>query len=1494
MTGFRLFRPLLVVWLLMLALAAPAMAQDAEETAADRDFVTRFLEDNLSGAGRHVVLEGFQGALSSRATFQRLTIADDKGVWLTINGGSIQWNRRALLLRRVDIAELSAEEIVVARRPVAEEGRTAEAGDFALPTLPVSVMVQHISAQRVVLDPSLLGEEAVVSLDGAMVLSGGAGEVRFAVQRTDDKQGTFGLNVGFSNATRVLRTDLLLDEGPGGIVAHLIGLEGKPAVRAVIRGEGPLDDFTADLSLATDGQPRVTGQVALTGETGEDGTAQGFRLRLGGDVAALLPADRRAFFGDQAQVLVQGTRTPDGALSVPVLLVDTAALNVSGGFALDAAGAPRSASLLMTLGEAANAPDLPTRLPFGKAETTVQTGRLMLSYDRASGAGWTLTGALGQVTNPDVALAALSLDGAGQVRRTDAGLQGIDGRLALGAEGLAPSEAGLAEALGEAVTLETGFDWTRGRALLLRDLVLAGADYRLSGEATLDGLTSGLTLTADLRAEYQDLARLSTLAGRPLTGAVSAEVTGHGTLLTGAFGVEARVVGQDITADQPQLDRLLAGTTAITLAAQRDSGGIEISELTLDGQRLTVQGEGRISSEDADLRAALELASLTTVDADFDGALTMQAAITGPAGARRLVLDGQALDLQTGISHLDAVLGGQTELQVDLRQTGGGFVIKVLDLANAQLTLRAQGNLTPGAMDAHIDLTVPDLTAIDPEWGGALSLGGTVAEGADGRNFALTGTGEALAIGDVRADGLLKGTTKLELRGTQDGQVITLDVARLANGQVSLDASGVYGPGQTDLQGRVALPSLRVMGPGYAGAVALDGRVTAAAGGGHDITVDGTVRDLSIAQNGNAAALTGETRVTLRAQEQGCTVRFQQAEVSNPRLRAEASGRVGGGDTDLAIRADVDSLAFLGRNLRGAVSVNARLLDDGSQQTLTATGEARGLAVGNPQLDPLLAGSTRLDVDVTRRGPQITVRRLDVANNQLRVTASGDLDSAIRVDARLNDLGLLVREFPGPAAADGTLTRAGDRIRVDIRGTGPGAAQVQVAGTVAQDFSTVNLTVMGSAESAMANPFLRVRSVQGPISFDLAINGRPGMEAMTGRIGMANGSFVDPRLGIRVDGLRMDARLDRGRIALDGSGEVAAGGRVTVSGAITLNGGRSVDLVADMVDVVMRDPNLYSTRINGRVTVTGLLADGPLVAGTLRLSDTELRIPSTGLGGARDIPEIVHLNDRPPVRATRAKAGLLPWPGEDSTAAGMAGPAATPPAVPARLDLTIEAPSQVFIRGRGVDAEMGGRVRLTGRANNIIPIGMFELIRGRVDLLGKRFDLTEGILELQGSLVPVIRLVAQTHQDGITTRIIIDGDLRDPEITFASDPDMPQEEVLSQLLFGRGLDRITPMQAVQLANAVAVLAGRGGEGIVGRLRESVGLDDLDLQTDDNGNVTLRAGRYLSENVYTDVVVGSDGTSTIEINLDLSPAVTARGSVASDGTSAIGLFYERDY
>lgn len=516
-----------------------------------------------------------------------------------------------------------------------------------------------------------------------------------------------------------------------------------------------------------------------------------------------------------------------------------------------------------------------------------------------------------------------------------------------------------------------------------------------------------------------------------------------------------------------------------------------------------------------------------------------------------------------------------------------------------------------------------------------------------------------------------------------------------------------------------------------------------------------------------------------------------------------------------------------------------------------------------------------------------------MTNPQLQVTADGAPATGINLNARLADLGLIVPEFPGAVAVTGTVREEGPSFAVDLRATAPGSTDLRIAGTAARDGSTVDLGVNGSADSALANTTLRTRSVSGPLAINLRVQGAPSLQAVSGQVRLTNGQLADPGLGVRLDGIDVTAGFQSGRLQIDGAANVSAGGRVTLSGPVDLTNG-ATDISVALAQVVLRDPNLYQTIIDGQVRFSGTAATGQTLSGRIDLGETEIRIPSTGLGGARAIPDITHVgNQRPPVRATRAKAGLEPYPSQASRDAGMSGPPATPGRPPA-LDLVINAPNRVFIRGRGIDAELGGGFRIQGTARNAIPIGNLQLIRGRVDLLGSRFNLTEGLVELQRSLIPVIRLVAETERDEITTRIIIDGEVRDPDITFESSPELPQEEVLSQLLFGRGLDSISPLQAAQLANAIAVLAGRGGDGIISNLRESAGLDDLDLTTDDEGNIELRAGRYLSENVYTDVSVGEGGRSSINLNLDITQSLRARGSVGSDGGSSLGVFFERDY
>ena len=167
-------------------------------------------------------------------------------------------------------------------------------------------------------------------------------------------------------------------------------------------------------------------------------------------------------------------------------------------------------------------------------------------------------------------------------------------------------------------------------------------------------------------------------------------------------------------------------------------------------------------------------------------------------------------------------------------------------------------------------------------------------------------------------------------------------------------------------------------------------------------------------------------------------------------------------------------------------------------------------------------------------------------------------------------------------------------------------------------------------------------------------------------------------------------------------------------------------------------------------------------------------------------------------------------------------------------------------------------------------------------------------MQFEGDLVPYLRFVTSTTTATGEVRIIIEGKATAPVVSFASTPESPQDEVLSQLLFGRNISEISAFQALQLASAVATLAGRGGAGIISNLRAGFGLDDLDVTTTDSGATAVRAGKYISENVYTDVTAASDGTADVSINLDLTKSLRAKGTVGSDGDTGIGLFFQKDY
>ena len=138
-------------------------------------------------------------------------------------------------------------------------------------------------------------------------------------------------------------------------------------------------------------------------------------------------------------------------------------------------------------------------------------------------------------------------------------------------------------------------------------------------------------------------------------------------------------------------------------------------------------------------------------------------------------------------------------------------------------------------------------------------------------------------------------------------------------------------------------------------------------------------------------------------------------------------------------------------------------------------------------------------------------------------------------------------------------------------------------------------------------------------------------------------------------------------------------------------------------------------------------------------------------------------------------------------------------ASPWRLDVTIDAPRQIFVRGRGLDAELGGRLRVTGPVSAIVADGAFQMRRGRLDLFTQRVTFDRGIITFAGDLDPILDFSGSTESTDVTVTVTVTGPATDPNIQFSSVPELPQDEVLAHLIFNKGITDLSPVQIARLA-----------------------------------------------------------------------------------------------
>lgn len=1424
------------------------VAQDSGEDYQDmsneeqKDWLTQFVQDRLSTPERQISLSNIDGILGSDVSVREITISDQEGVWLRINNARLNWNQAALFTGRLEVRSLSADSIEYVRNAIPAEDVPAnlpppEAGGLAIPEFPVAIDIQELSVPSVTFGESVFGLGSQISLAGAFTLEGGNLDTTLDIVRLDGPGGTLDLDVAYTRETDSVDIGVTLTEPEDGILANLLNMEGRPAVSLTLAGSGPVSDLVTELTFAADGETVLSGGAML------EQTQQGLVIdaELCGQLGTLLYEQYRPFFGEQSTLMANALLKTEGGLVVSNLQLAGGQLSLSGALETTPDNFLRRLDLEAVIADARGEQVV---LPVPGGATRIDNARLDIAFGADDSADWTGDLIVSGLSTPDFSAETMALDLGGVAANLD---DEASRRLTLNGDGVIAGITASEEveaALGDSIGLGIAALWEAGTPIQLAELRLAGEALT----AVLNGTIDDLVFNGDIALETASIAPFSGLAGRELSGALELAANGSVSPLIGGFNLTLDGTGTGLSIDDEVADRLLEGTVELSGRVARTEEGLETENFRLGNPQLLLTADGVYATGEADFTFDLDLADLALLSEEASGALSVTGTARGAEGV---------IDLNLDATVPSGTLAGRTlreaRLGFDGRSDADGLDGSISGAAELD------GFATTLAADIRTTETAQVLSNLDFQAAGTRVTGDlerTVETGLLDGNLTVNAP-------DVSVPAAL---ALLEAEGAIDAEVT---LAPVEGGQGMTLVGSVRALAVNDI--RIGAADINATVNDLFGVPAIDGSLTGSeivAAGVEAETLSATASYSGDATSFDAqAALTTGTDIdvagSLAPEGEGYRLALDRAELVQGQLSASLANR-----TVLIVDGNTVALDAVRFNV-GSGSITASGTA-GEALDIDLDVNALPLSIANAVAPDLgLAGTVNATAQISGSGtaPRATFSVESTGLNAAAIREFGIAPLSVSANGSL---------------ADGTVTLAA------IRATGSGGLQVSGSGRVPLAGNGLALNLTGSAPLSLGNRFVADRGGQlsGVANLDARVTGSLASPQFGGSVSLSGAGYIDPQLNLRLTNITGRASLTGTEARIeDLSASLATGGSISASGTVGLTGQFPANISIALNSARYADGNLFVATGSGNLAVTGNLLGNPLLSGDVFLEEANITVPETFGGGAALI-DVEHVNTPSPVEATLARARI--------DEGGAPVPAARPAGL--LLDVMVNAPNQVFIRGRGLDAEMGGSVRLTGPLGDIQPVGAFELIRGRLSMLGQRITFETGSVTLVGDLDPFINLIARTEGDGITVFVTVSGRVSEIDVAFTSNPALPQDEVLARLLFNRSVGELSPLQLARLAGAVAELAGGGGGGggLLDSLRGAAGLADLDVVTDDQGNVGVQAGTYIQDNVYLGVQAGASGDSRVTINLDVTEDLKITGAAGSNGDSSLGVFYERDY
>lgn len=784
---------------------------------------------------------------------------------------------------------------------------------------------------------------------------------------------------------------------------------------------------------------------------------------------------------------------------------------------------------------------------------------------------------------------------------------------------------------------------------------------------------------------------------------------------------------------------------------------------------------------------------------------------------------------------------GLKDVRVALAPIDDGFRIET---AGGSMLGPFQGTLglfSPKGGPTHIDIETLNV------WKTAVTGSLTLADGGASGQLALTGGGLDGTIALAPQDGAQSVQARIKADHAQFGGDTPLSI-----GEADISVDGLFAKGKSTVDATVHAVGI-ASGQLFVGRLAAnaklqngEGLVTASIAGrrGSRFALQGQAqvesdKIVALAQGDFAGRRIRMPRRAVLTREDGGW-RLAPTQISYARGAAIAQGRFGGGLTDIELQ-----LANMPLSL-----ADIALADLGLGGNATGVVTYRNDGQGEP------TASAKLVIkQLTRSGLVFTSRPVDLA-----------------LVAKLDPTSLQAKAV----MEEGGATRG--RVQMVVSGipAGPDLMERLRAGRLA-----AQARYNGPADALWRLAAVEVFDLTGTVGASADITGTIDDPVFNGTVASTNIAIQSALTGTQLSGVRMSGSFTGAKLSLASfSGQTPNGGTVSGSGTV------------DLSDLLTKGAKLDLRIAAARAQLLNRDGLGATVTGPIR-------IVSAGTNAGGTIAGRLHVDKAN--WALGMAAGATAVPVIKTTEVNRPADIAPPSTSAGTWNYLIDASAddQVDVRGLGLTSDWSADVKLRGTTDNPRILGHADLVRGDYEFAGKRFELTKGRIRFFGETPPdpQLDIAATGDANGVTATISITGTAYKPSIAFSSTPSLPEEELLSRILFGSSITDISAPEAVQLASALASLRGGSGLDPINKLRSAIGLDRLRIVGADptiNRGTAIAVGKYLGKRFYVELVTDGQGYSATSLEFRLTRWLSLLSTISTIGDNSVNLKASKDY